>query len=87
MVRVACRDRHRATLRQCSADWVVNWIGMEKGSISKVPFRKKMAARGMITGDALGLDLAVNASTQILREDETTSLENVSENYIYKAYI
>lgn len=58
--RVAYRDRHSGTLRQLSADWVVNCTGMEKCSISKVPLLKKMSARGMITGDALGLGVAVN---------------------------
>ncbi|MGV3550631.1 FAD/NAD(P)-binding protein [Rhizobium sp.] len=67
--RVAYRDRHSGTLRQISADWVVNCTGMEKCSISKVPLLKKMSARGMITGDALGLGLAVNADSQIQRED------------------
>jgi uncharacterized NAD(P)/FAD-binding protein YdhS len=67
--RVAYRDRHTGTLRQMSADWVVNCTGMEKCSISKVPLLKKMSARGMITGDALGLGLAVNADSQIQRED------------------
>jgi uncharacterized NAD(P)/FAD-binding protein YdhS len=67
--RVAYRDRHSRTLRQVSADWVINCTGMEKCSISKVPLLKKMSARGMITGDALGLGLAVNADSQIERED------------------
>ena len=67
--RVAYRDRHSDTLRQVSADWVVNCTGMEKCSISKVPLLKKMSARGMIAGDALGLGLAVNADSQIQRED------------------
>jgi uncharacterized NAD(P)/FAD-binding protein YdhS len=70
--RVAYRDRHTGTLRQLSADWVVNCTGMEKCSISKVPLLKKMSARGMITGDALGLGLAVNADSQIEREDGST---------------
>ena len=70
--RVAYRDRHTGTLRQVSADWVVNCTGMEKCSISKVPLLKKMSARGMITGDALGLGLAVNADSQIQREDGST---------------
>lgn len=71
--RVAYRDRHSGTLRQISADWVVNCTGMEKCSISKVPLLKKMSARGMIVGDALGLGLAVNADSQILREDGSTA--------------
>jgi uncharacterized NAD(P)/FAD-binding protein YdhS len=71
--RVAYRNRASRTLRQISADWVVNCTGMEKCSISKVPLLKKMSARGMITGDALGLGLAVNATSQILREDGTTA--------------
>ena len=32
-----------------------------------------MSARGMITGDALGLGVAVNDQSQILREDGTTA--------------
>lgn len=71
--RVAFRDRYSGTLRQLSADWVVNCTGVEKCSISKVPLLKKMAARGMISGDALGLGLSVNARSQILREDGTTA--------------
>jgi uncharacterized NAD(P)/FAD-binding protein YdhS len=71
--RIAYRDRESRTLRQITADWVVNCTGMEKCSISKVPLLKKMSARGMITGDALGLGLAVNATSQILREDGTTA--------------
>lgn len=71
--RVAYRDRHSGTLRQISADWVVNCTGMEKCSISKVPLLKKMSARGMISGDALGLGLAVNADSQIQREDGSTA--------------
>jgi uncharacterized NAD(P)/FAD-binding protein YdhS len=67
--RIAYRDRHLGTLRQLSADWVVNCTGMEKCSISKVPLLKKMSARGMISGDPLGLGLAVNEKSQILRED------------------
>lgn len=67
--RVAYRDRHSGTLRQVSANWVVNCTGMEKCSIAKVPLLKKMSARGMITGDPLGLGLAVNADSQIQRED------------------
>jgi uncharacterized NAD(P)/FAD-binding protein YdhS len=69
--RIAFRDRHSGTLRQLSADWVVNCTGMERCSISKVPLLRKMSARGMITGDALGLGLAVNAQSQIQREDGT----------------
>lgn len=71
--RIAYRDRHSGSLRQISADWVVNCTGMEKCSISKVPLLKKMSARGMITGDALGLGLAVNAQSQIQREDGSTA--------------
>jgi uncharacterized NAD(P)/FAD-binding protein YdhS len=71
--RVAYLDRLSGTLRQLSADWVVNCTGMEKCSISKVPLLKKMSARGMITGDALGLGLAVNCHSQILRQDGTTA--------------
>jgi uncharacterized NAD(P)/FAD-binding protein YdhS len=71
--RVAFRDRHSGTLRQFSADWVVNCTGMEKCSISKVPLLKKMAARGLIGADALGLGLSVNALSQILREDGTAA--------------
>lgn len=71
--RVAYRDRHSGTLRQVSADWVVNCTGMEKCSIAKVPLLKKMSARGMIIGDALGLGLAVNADSQIQREDGSTA--------------
>lgn len=71
--RVAYRDRHAGTLQQLCADWVVNCTGMEKCSISKVPLLKKMSARGMITGDALGLGVAVNDQSQILREDGTTA--------------
>ena len=71
--RVAYRDRHRGTFRQVSADWVVNCTGMEKCSISKVPLLKKMSARGMITGDALGLGLAVNAHSQLQRDDGSTA--------------
>lgn len=67
--RVAYRDRHTLTLRQISADWIVNCTGMEKCSISKVPLLKKMSARGMITGDNLGLGLAVRADSRIVRED------------------
>lgn len=67
--RVAYRDRHSGTLRQVNADWVVNCTGMEKCSIGKVPLLKKMSARGMITGDPLGLGLAVTADSQIERED------------------
>jgi uncharacterized NAD(P)/FAD-binding protein YdhS len=73
MARIAYRDRHTRTLRQISADWVINCTGMEKCSISKVPLLKKMSARGMITGDALGLGLAVNARSQILRQDGSTA--------------
>lgn len=71
--RVAYRDRHSGTLRQLAADWVVNCTGMEKCSISKVPLLKKMSARGMIAGDPLGLGLAVNADSQIERDDGTTA--------------
>jgi uncharacterized NAD(P)/FAD-binding protein YdhS len=71
--RLAYRDRHTGTLRQVSADWVVNCTGMEKCSISKVPLLKKMSARGMITGDHLGLGIAVNAQSQIIREDGTAA--------------
>jgi uncharacterized NAD(P)/FAD-binding protein YdhS len=71
--RVAYRDRHTGTLRQISADWVINCTGMEKCSISKVPLLKKMSARGMISGDSLGLGLSVNADSQIQREDGTTA--------------
>jgi uncharacterized NAD(P)/FAD-binding protein YdhS len=71
--RVAYRDRYSGTLRQVSVDWVVNCTGMEKCSISKVPLLKKMSARGMITGDALGLGIAVNADSQIQREDGSTA--------------
>lgn len=67
--RVAYRDRHTGTLRQLSADWVVNCTGMEKCSISKVPLLKKMSARGLIGADALGLGVAVNAQSQLLRSD------------------
>ena len=67
--RVAYRDRHSGTLRQISADWIVNCTGMEKCSISKVPLLKKMSARGMIIGDNLGLGLAVGSDSRILRED------------------
>lgn len=71
--RVAFRDRHSATLRQVSADWVVNCTGMEKCSISKVPLLKKMLARGMISADALGLGIAVNGLSQVQREDGTSA--------------
>lgn len=71
--RIAYRDRRTATLKQISADWVVNCTGMEKCSISKVPLLKKMSARGMIKGDALGLGLSVNAESQIERDDGATA--------------
>lgn len=71
--RIAYRDRRTATLKQISADWVLNCTGMEKCSISKVPLLKKMSARGMIKGDALGLGLSVNAESQIERDDGTTA--------------
>jgi len=70
--RVAYLDRRTATLKEISADWVVNCTGMEKCSISRVPLLKKMSARGMIKGDALGLGLSVNAASQIERDDGTT---------------
>jgi uncharacterized NAD(P)/FAD-binding protein YdhS len=71
--RIAYLDRRTATLKQISADWVVNCTGMEKCSISRVPLLKKMSSRGMIRGDALGLGLSVNAESQIERDDGTTA--------------
>jgi uncharacterized NAD(P)/FAD-binding protein YdhS len=67
--RIAYKDRHTSTLRQVSANWLVNCTGMEKCSISKVPLLKKMSARGMLAADNLGLGVSVNSDSQIIRQD------------------
>lgn len=70
--RIAYKDRHTGTLRQLSADWLVNCTGMEKCSISKVPLLKKMSARGQIAADSLGLGLAVTEESEVIRQDGRT---------------
>jgi uncharacterized NAD(P)/FAD-binding protein YdhS len=65
-VRTAYLDRHTGTLRQVSADWLVNCTGMERCSISKTPLLKKMSARGMIRGDDMGLGVAVDPESRLL---------------------
>ncbi|WP_137154256.1 FAD/NAD(P)-binding protein [Rhizobium sp. FKL33] len=68
-IRAAYLDRHNRTLRQMSADWLVNCTGMERCSISKTPLLKKMSARGMIDGDGLGLGVAVDQDSRLLASD------------------
>jgi uncharacterized NAD(P)/FAD-binding protein YdhS len=65
-VRAAYLDRHSRTLRQVGADWLVNCTGMERCSISKTPLLKKMAVRGMIHGDDMGLGVAVDQESRLL---------------------
>jgi len=38
-----------------------------------VPLLKKMSARGMITGDALGLGVAVTENSEVIRADGSAS--------------
>lgn len=72
-LRSAYLDRHSRTLRQISSDWLVNCTGMERCSISKTPVLKKMAARGMIKGDELGLGLAVSPDSRLVSEHGAVS--------------
>lgn len=66
-------DRQRRELRQISSDWLVNCTGMERCSISKTPLLKKMASRGMIKGDDMGLGLAVDQDSRLIAEDGSVS--------------
>lgn len=65
-LRAAYFDRQSRTLRQVSADWLINCTGMERCSISKTPLLKKMSARSMIQGDEMGLGVAVDQESRLL---------------------
>ena len=47
-------------------------FALAEGRVVTVPLLKKMSARGMITGDPLGLGLAVSPESEIVRPDGRT---------------
>ncbi len=63
---VSYRERQSGRHLSFNADWIVNCTGMERAGVAHSPLLQQMQRQGLITQDALGLGLSVDAGSRVL---------------------
>ena len=67
---VSYRERQSGRHLSFNADWIVNCTGMERAGVAHSPLLQHMQRQGLLTPDALGLGLSVDAASRVLGRNE-----------------